>query len=147
MHPATAEPDTLADVLNALGDAPPHLIIWQNLGDATEEDQLDLCGSRGSGRIRRSEPGAIEAQGQRRASDIKTRAVRRNRELDATELRDDEGKLRQSRNRQAGANAWISGKASSSPSSASHTCSSRMPGVSMTSPPPGSGISSRQLVV
>lgn len=44
MSPATTEPDTLADVLHALGDVPLHRIIWRNLGTATEEDQLDLCG-------------------------------------------------------------------------------------------------------
>lgn len=44
MSPATAEPDTLADVLHALGDVPLHRIIWRNLGTATEDDQLELCG-------------------------------------------------------------------------------------------------------
>jgi Uma2 family endonuclease len=44
MPPVTAEPDTLADVLHVLGDVPPHLVIWQNLGAATEEDYLELRG-------------------------------------------------------------------------------------------------------
>jgi Uma2 family endonuclease len=43
MSPATTEPDTLADVLHALGDVPLHRIIWRNLGTATEDDQLELC--------------------------------------------------------------------------------------------------------
>jgi Uma2 family endonuclease len=44
MSPATTESDTLADVLHALGDVPLHRIIWRNLGTATEDDQLELCG-------------------------------------------------------------------------------------------------------
>lgn len=43
MTPTTADPDTLADVLYALGDVPYHRIIWRNLGAATEDDQLELC--------------------------------------------------------------------------------------------------------
>ncbi|HEX4612646.1 MAG TPA: Uma2 family endonuclease [Urbifossiella sp.] len=42
MHPATAEPDTLADVLHALGDVPAHRVIWRNIGRATEEDMVRL---------------------------------------------------------------------------------------------------------
>lgn len=44
MPPVTAEPDTLADVLHVLGDVPPHLVLWLNLGAATEEDYLELRG-------------------------------------------------------------------------------------------------------
>lgn len=41
MTPATAEPDTLADVLERLGDIPPHRILWHPYpGTATEADQL-----------------------------------------------------------------------------------------------------------
>jgi Uma2 family endonuclease len=38
MTTATAEPDTLADVLDALGDVPLHRILFPHLGTATEED-------------------------------------------------------------------------------------------------------------
>jgi Uma2 family endonuclease len=46
MTTATAEPvaDTLADVVSALGDVPIYRIFWRNLGSATEDDVLDLCG-------------------------------------------------------------------------------------------------------
>ncbi|MDB5309617.1 MAG: hypothetical protein JWO38_3819 [Gemmataceae bacterium] len=44
MTTATAAPDTLADVVSALGDIPIYRIIWRNLGTATEDDVLDLCG-------------------------------------------------------------------------------------------------------
>jgi Uma2 family endonuclease len=41
MTPATAAPDTLADVLELLGDIPPHRILWKPFpGTATEADQL-----------------------------------------------------------------------------------------------------------
>lgn len=41
MTPATAEPDTLADVLERLGDIPPDRILWRPYpGTATEADQL-----------------------------------------------------------------------------------------------------------
>jgi Uma2 family endonuclease len=41
MTPATAAPDTLADVLEQLGDIPPHRILWRPFpGTATEADQL-----------------------------------------------------------------------------------------------------------
>lgn len=43
MTPATAAPDTLADVVHALGDIPLHRILWHPYpGTATEEDQLRL---------------------------------------------------------------------------------------------------------
>jgi hypothetical protein len=35
-------PDTLADVVRALGDVPLHRIIWRNLGTATEADILAM---------------------------------------------------------------------------------------------------------
>ncbi|MBA4065132.1 MAG: Uma2 family endonuclease [Isosphaera sp.] len=38
MTPATAEPDTLADVVAALGDVPLHRILFTRLGTATEDD-------------------------------------------------------------------------------------------------------------
>ena len=41
MTPATAEPDTLADVVHDLGDIPLHRILWHPFpGTATEDDQL-----------------------------------------------------------------------------------------------------------
>lgn len=41
MTPATADPETLADVVRALGDIPLHRILWHPFpGTATEEDQL-----------------------------------------------------------------------------------------------------------
>lgn len=41
MTPAIAEPDTLADVLERLGEIPPHRILWHPYpGTATEADQL-----------------------------------------------------------------------------------------------------------
>lgn len=48
MTTATAEPvaDTLADVVSALGDVPIYRIFWRNLGCATEDDILDLCGKK-----------------------------------------------------------------------------------------------------
>jgi Uma2 family endonuclease len=43
MTPATAQPDTLADVVHALGDIPLHRILWHPFpGTATEEDQIRL---------------------------------------------------------------------------------------------------------
>ncbi len=45
MTPVMAEPETLADVVHALGDIPLHRILWRPFpGTATEEDQLRLCG-------------------------------------------------------------------------------------------------------
>jgi Uma2 family endonuclease len=42
MTPATAEPDTLADIVRALGDVPLHRILWHPFpGTATEEDVLE----------------------------------------------------------------------------------------------------------
>lgn len=38
MTTATAEPETLADVVRALGDVPLHRILYYKLGDATEDD-------------------------------------------------------------------------------------------------------------
>jgi Uma2 family endonuclease len=38
MTTATAEPDTLADVVHALGDVPLHRILFDHLGTATEDD-------------------------------------------------------------------------------------------------------------
>src|SRR5204863_853908 len=38
MSTATAEPDTLADVVRALGDIPLHRILYSHLGTGTEED-------------------------------------------------------------------------------------------------------------
>ena len=43
MSTVAAEPDTLADVVRALGDIPIHRIIWRNLGTATEDDVIELC--------------------------------------------------------------------------------------------------------
>ncbi|MBX9585044.1 MAG: Uma2 family endonuclease [Gemmataceae bacterium] len=43
MTPAAAEPGTLADVVSELGGIPVHRIIWRNIGNATEDDQLALC--------------------------------------------------------------------------------------------------------
>ncbi len=44
MAPTTAEPETLADVVHALGDIPLHRILWQPFpGTATEADQLRIC--------------------------------------------------------------------------------------------------------
>lgn len=41
MPPTTSSPDTLADVLHALGDVPPHRILWNpRPGTATEADLL-----------------------------------------------------------------------------------------------------------
>jgi Uma2 family endonuclease len=40
---APPAPDTLADVVHALGDIPIYRIIWRNLGTATEDDLLELC--------------------------------------------------------------------------------------------------------
>ena len=43
MTPAPADPDTLADVVRALGDVPLHRILWHPFpGTATEEDQIRL---------------------------------------------------------------------------------------------------------
>jgi Uma2 family endonuclease len=45
MTPAAAEPQTLADVLHALGDIPLDRIVWRPYpGTATEEDQLRMVG-------------------------------------------------------------------------------------------------------
>jgi Uma2 family endonuclease len=45
MSPATVEPDTLADLLRALGDVPPHRILWTpRPGTATEADLLRVQG-------------------------------------------------------------------------------------------------------
>jgi Uma2 family endonuclease len=42
---APTRPDTLADVVGALGNIPPYRILWHPFpGTATEEDQLRLCG-------------------------------------------------------------------------------------------------------
>ena len=44
MSAAVAEPDTLADVVHALGDIPLHRILWHPFpGTATEADQIRCC--------------------------------------------------------------------------------------------------------
>jgi Uma2 family endonuclease len=52
MSTGAAKPDTLANVVHALGDVPIPRIIWSNLGSATEIAQLDLCGRLKTGQNR-----------------------------------------------------------------------------------------------